>query len=147
MADNNETVSNQQQILELTTDIVSAYASNNNISTNELADLVDTIHGKLSGIAGGGSGTKPRPKPAVPVKRSVTNDYIICLEDGAKLKMLKRYLRTHYKMTPEEYRERWNLPADYPMVAPGYAKKRSEFAKKIGLGKKGGRKKKSAKSK
>lgn len=116
-------------------EIVSAYVSNNSVPTNQLSDLITSVHDSLMNV-----GEKPPEtlNPAVPIKQSVKPDYIVCLEDGKKLKMLKRYLRTNYDMTPEEYRARWNLPADYPMVAPNYAAKRRELAKKIGLGRKPG---------
>ena len=122
-------------ILRLTTDIVAAYVSNNTIPVSEVPTMIKNIHGTLGGLTGTSQGEiSTAQKPVVPVKRSVTPDYIVCLEDGKKLKMLKRYLRSNYNMTPEEYRVKWGLPADYPMVAPNYAAQRSEFAKKIGLG-------------
>lgn len=121
------------EVLELTTEIVAAHVGNNPIPASELPNLIQSVYRTLLTV-----GSEPpaaeRPKPAVPVKRSVFPDYIICLEDGKKLKMLKRHLKTAYDMTPEEYRERWGLPADYPMVAPNYAKHRSNLAKEIGLG-------------
>jgi predicted transcriptional regulator len=121
------------EMLELTTEIVAAHVGNNPIAAAELPNLIQNVYRTLVSV-----GTTPvpaeRPKPVVPVKRSVFPDYIICLEDGKKLKMLKRHLKTTYNMTPEEYRERWGLPADYPMVAPNYAKHRSNLAKEIGLG-------------
>ncbi len=123
-------------LLSQATDIVSAYVSNNAISPADLPGLLKVVHAKLGELAED-SASAPRPDPAVPINKSVTDHHIICLEDGAKLKMLKRYLRTHYDMSPDEYRARWGLPADYPMVAPEYARRRSDFAKKIGLGKKG----------
>ena len=123
-------------LLSQATDIVSAYVSNNAISPADLPGLLKVVHAKLGELAEE-STSAPRPDPAVPINKSVTDHHIICLEDGAKLKMLKRYLRTHYDMSPDEYRARWGLPADYPMVAPEYARRRSDFAKKIGLGKKG----------
>ncbi len=126
--------------LNLTTEIVSAFVSNNSVPADQLQDLLQATYATLSSLAGGTESAPTNQKPAVPVKKSVTDDYIICLEDGKKLKMLKRYLRTQYDMSPEDYRRKWNLPADYPMVAPNYAKRRSEFAKKIGLGTGGGRK-------
>ncbi len=122
-------------LVELTTDVVSAYVSNNAISAGDLPELMHSVHGQLSQLSDAQIEAE-RPDPAVPIKKSITNEYIICLEDGAKLKMLKRYLRTRFDMTPDEYRTRWGLPADYPMVAPEYTERRSEFAKKIGLGKK-----------
>ena len=131
----NDSISNLD-LLSQATDIVTAYVSNNAISASDLPDLLKVVHSKLSELAEAGT-EAPRPDPAVPIKKSVTDHHIICLEDGAKLKMLKRYLRTHYDMSPDEYRARWGLPADYPMVAPEYARRRSDFAKKIGLGKTG----------
>ena len=122
-------------ILKLATEIVAAYVSNNPIPVSEVPAMIKSVHSTLGGLGGGTQGEAPTAqKPAIPVKRSVTPDYIVCLEDGKKLKMLKRYLRSNYSMTPEEYRAKWGLPADYPMVAPNYAAQRSEFAKKIGLG-------------
>ncbi|MEK9831865.1 MAG: MucR family transcriptional regulator [Alphaproteobacteria bacterium] len=131
----NEQVSSAE-LLKLTADIVAAHVSNNKLPANELPQLIAQVHASLTDT-GGASGEQQRLSPAVPVKKSVTADYIVCLEDGKKLKMLKRHLKTSYDMTPEQYRERWGLPADYPMVAPNYAKKRSQLAKKIGLGKRG----------
>ena len=127
--------------LELTTEIVASYVSNNTVSTADLPGVIKDVYKTLMGL-GAEAVEAERPKPAVSVKKSVTPDYIICLEDGKKLKMLKRHLKTAYDMSPEDYRERWGLPADYPMVAPNYAKHRSSLAKKIGLGtkpRKGGR--------
>ncbi len=122
-------------ILKLAADVVSAYVSNNPIPVSEVPSMIKSVHSTLGGLVGTVPGeTTTNQKPAVPIKRSVTPDYIVCLEDGKKLKMLKRYLRSNYNMTPEEYRAKWGLPADYPMVAPNYAAQRSEFAKKIGLG-------------
>ena len=121
--------------IELTAEIVSAYVGNNSVPSAEIANLISQVHAALKRVSGGQMVATAEPlKPAVPVKRSINSDYIICLEDGKKLKMLKRYLRSNYNMTPEEYRAKWGLPADYPMVAPNYAAQRSEFAKKIGLG-------------
>jgi len=130
----NEAQSEVGETLHLTTDIVAAYVSNNKVSSDELTALMHDVYQSLQQIAAGDASLRATRDPAVPVNKSVTPDYIICLEDGKKLKMLKRYLRTHYQLTPEEYRRKWNLPPDYPMVAPNYAKKRSAFAKKIGLG-------------
>ncbi len=130
----NEVQSEVGETLHLTTDIVAAYVSNNKVSSDELTALMHDIYQSLQQIAAGDASLRATRDPAVPVSKSVTPDYVICLEDGKKLKMLKRYLRTHYQLTPEEYRRKWNLPPDYPMVAPNYAKKRSAFAKKIGLG-------------
>lgn len=131
--------------LELATDIVTAYVSNNPVPAKSLPEVINAVHGALIKLKQEpGTGGAPNQKPAVPIRKSVTDDYIICLEDGKKLKILKRYLRTRYNMSPEEYREKWNLPPDYPMVAPSYTRRRSQFAKEIGLGKsgRGGRKKK-----
>ena len=116
------------------TDVVSAFVSNNPISTTDLPELMTSVHSKLSELVDGEVDV-PRSEPAVLINKSVTRNHIICPEDGKKLKMLKRYLRTRYDLTPEEYRARWGLPADYPMVAPEYADRRSKFAKEIGLGK------------
>jgi predicted transcriptional regulator len=122
-------------ILKLTAEIVAAYVSNNPVPVSEVPAMIKSVHGTLGGLTGAFQGEPATAqKPAVPIKRSVAPDYIVCLEDGKKLKMLKRYLRSNYNMTPEEYRAKWGLPADYPMVAPNYAAQRSEFAKKIGLG-------------
>jgi predicted transcriptional regulator len=118
----------------MTSDVVAAYVRNNELQTAELGHVIQTVHGSLSSLNSDREVSAEPQKPAVSVRRSVTPDYIVCLEDGKKLKMLKRHLRTTYNMTPEEYRVKWSLPADYPMVAPNYAKQRSAFAKKIGLG-------------
>lgn len=124
------------ELLTLTTEIVSSYVSHNKVEQAEIPAIIDDIYKTLSNVNSVAPHLAERPQPAVPIKRSVTDDYIICLEDGKKLKMLKRHLKSAYNMTPEEYRERWGLPADYPMVAPSYAKRRSSLAKDIGLGKK-----------
>lgn len=125
-------------ILALTTEIVSSHVSNNTVAQNDIPSLIEQVFRTLSGLGSGVSSVSgDRPQPAIPVKKSVTPDYIVCLEDGKKLKMLKRHLKTAYDMTPDEYRERWGLPNDYPMVAPNYAKQRSRLAKDIGLGTKG----------
>ncbi len=131
----------QTDLLELTSEIVSAHASNNTVAANDLPQIIKDVFATLQNL-GNEAQPEARPQPAVPVKKSVTPDYIVCLEDGKQLKMLKRHLKTSYNMTPEEYRERWGLPADYPMVAPNYAKKRSSLAKKIGLGRKPGARRK-----
>ncbi len=123
-----------RELLELTTEIVAAHVSNNTVAVADLPELIQQIYRTLSSVGSNGAAAPERPQPAVPVRKSVTPDYIICLEDGKKLKMLKRHLKTAYNMTPEEYRERWGLPPDYPMVAPNYAEQRSSLAKKIGLG-------------
>jgi predicted transcriptional regulator len=122
------------ELLRLATDIVAAYVSNNAVSANDLPEMIRAVHSTLSGLDQPDGGKETDLVPAVPIKKSVTADHIICLEDGKKLKMLKRYLRSQYGMTPEEYRARWNLPHDYPMVAPNYAAQRSKLAKQIGLG-------------
>ncbi|HLK23194.1 MAG TPA: MucR family transcriptional regulator [Caulobacteraceae bacterium] len=122
-----------ESLLRLSADIVAAYVTENDISTGELGSLIRNVHDALATL--GKAPVEPeRRKPAVPISRSVQHDYIVCLEDGKRLKMLKRYLRARYGLTPEEYRRRWGLPPDYPMVAPVYAARRSDFAKKIGLG-------------
>jgi predicted transcriptional regulator len=124
-------------ILDMTAQITSAYLSRNQVPQSDVGGLVKSVHAALEGISTG-EAEKPvgNTIPAVPVKKSVTEDYIVCLEDGKRLKMLKRYLRTHYDLSPEQYRRKWGLAADYPMVAPAYAKQRSDFAKSIGLGRK-----------
>lgn len=126
-------------LLTLTTEIVAAHVSNNTVAVGDLPQLIHQVYQSLANIGKAPPPMVERPQPAVNVKRSVHPDYIICLEDGKKLKMLKRHLKTAYNMSPEEYRERWNLPADYPMVAPNYAKQRSRLAKEIGLGTRGRR--------
>ncbi|MEE8172732.1 MAG: MucR family transcriptional regulator [Alphaproteobacteria bacterium] len=126
-------------LLRMTADVVAAYVGHNPLATNDLPGVINAIHASLTDINEGGGGAEPL-KPAVPIRRSVTPEFIICLEDGRKLKMLKRHLRTSYNLTPDQYRARWPLGPDYPMVAPNYAKRRSEFAKKIGLGQKTRRK-------
>lgn len=127
----------QGDAIHLASDIVAAYVANNKVGADELPLLLESVYGALSSLAEGGAMYSGAREPAVPINKSVTNDYIICLEDGKQLKMLKRYLRTHYNLTPEEYRRKWGLPPDYPMVAPNYAKRRSQFAKEIGLGRSG----------
>src|SRR3954471_9046435 len=139
-----EDLPGEDDIRRQVTEIVSAYVSKNPLPPEDLPAFIKSVHASLTGSGGGETAPAGKP-PAVPVKKSVTPDYIVCLEDGKKLKMLKRYLRARYKMSPDEYRKRWNLPPDYPMVAPNYAQRRSDFAKKIGLGKggeRGGKKKK-----
>ena len=122
------------ETIHLTSDIVAAYVSNNAVKSDQLPGLLQKIYGVVSDLADADPSFSGRREPAVPVAKSITPDYVICLEDGKKLKMLKRYLRTHYDLSPEEYRRKWGLPADYPMVAPNYAKRRSQVAKVIGLG-------------
>ena len=134
MSDDKVEALSSAEILRMTSDVVAAYVGNNELQTAELGNVIQTVHGSLSALNGHSEVLVEPQKPAVSVRRSVTPDYIVCLEDGKKLKMLKRHLRTTYNMTPEEYRSKWGLPADYPMVAPNYAKQRSAFAKKIGLG-------------
>jgi predicted transcriptional regulator len=121
--------------IELTADIVSAYVSNNSVMASDIPGLISQVHAALVRIGGGRADVPAEPlKPAIAVKRSVTPDHIVCLEDGKKFKSLKRHLRTQYNMTPEQYREKWGLPPDYPMVAPNYAAARSQLAKQMGLG-------------
>jgi predicted transcriptional regulator len=130
----------EEGLMRMTTDVVAAYVGNNSLPSGQLADLIGAVYSSLKGL----DGTPPEPKiepakPAVPIKKSITPDYLVCLEDGKKLKMLKRHLRSTYNMTPDEYRVKWGLPPDYPMVAPTYAAQRSAFAKEIGLGRGAGR--------
>ena len=129
------------ELLALTTNIVAAHVSNNSVNVADLPQLIREVHDTLTSVSGGSGREPERPTPAVPIKKSVTPDFIICLEDGKKLKMLKRHLKTAYNMSPEDYRERWGLSPDYPMVAPNYAKQRSRLAKQIGLGTRARRKK------
>ena len=137
MSDTNTEKTSRDDLLRMVTDVVAAYVAKNPITATQLPDLINTVYGSLSSLEGGPAEIKSEAqKPAIAVKKSVTPDYIICLEDGKKLKMLKRHLRTTYNMTPDEYRAKWGLPPDYPMVAPNYAAQRSDFAKKIGLGRK-----------
>ena len=137
MSDANEDHTDDNELLRLTAKIVASYVGNNSLGADQVPEIVRTVSTALKQIEQADNGPdKAVGKPAVPIRRSVTPDYIICLEDGRKLKMLKRHLRTTFGLTPDEYRTRWGLPADYPMVAPNYAKRRSEFAKKIGLGQK-----------
>ena len=122
-------------IIEKVSDIVSAYVAHNPVPVADLPKLIEKVHSVLVEIDGGGAlEEKPELKPAVSIRKSVTDDHIVCLEDGKKFKSLKRHLRTRYDMSPEEYREKWSLPADYPMVAPNYARQRSDLARKMGLG-------------
>jgi len=126
----------KQALITLTTDIVSAHLSNNSVPVDAVPGLITSVYAALANLGEKAEPVSSRPEPAVSIRASVKPDYLICLEDGKKLTMLKRYLRTNFNMSPEEYRARWNLPADYPMVAPNYAEKRRELAKKIGLGRK-----------
>jgi len=131
----------EDAILRQVTEIVTAYLSKNILPPEDVPALIRSVHATLGGIAGVEAPAMVAREPAVPIKKSVKADYIICLEDGKKLKMLKRYLRARYDMSPDQYRAKWGLPGDYPMTAPNYAAKRSEFAKKFGLGKPGKKKK------
>jgi predicted transcriptional regulator len=136
----------EEELLRMTADVVAAYVSNNTLPTAQLAEVIHAVYQSLKGLEGPVTEPAPEPtKPAVPIRKSITPDYLICLEDGKKLKMLKRHLRSTYNMTPDEYRARWGLAPDYPMVAPNYAEQRSAFAKKIGLGRGTGRQPASAK--
>jgi predicted transcriptional regulator len=132
MSDNDN--QSNKELLEYTTEIVAAHVSNNTVAVPDLPDLIQQVYRTLASVESTSSAMQERPEPAVAIKKSVTADYIVCLEDGKKLKMLKRHLKTAYNMTPDEYRERWGLASDYPMVAPSYAAQRSTLAKKIGLG-------------
>ncbi len=126
----------RSELLALTSEIVSSHVSNNSVNQADLTTMIQTVFTTLEGLAGPKEEPVEELKPAVSIKRSVTDEFIICLEDGKKLKMLKRHLKTAYDMTPEDYRAKWGLASDYPMVAPAYARKRQELAKKIGLGRK-----------
>ncbi len=128
----------KETLITLTSDIVAAHVSNNDVGVDAVPELITNVYAALAGLGEEAEPEEVRPEPAVSIRASVKPDYIVCLEDGKKLKMLKRYLRTNYDMTPEEYRARWDLPSDYPMVAPNYAAKRRDLAKKIGLGRKPG---------
>ena len=130
----------EAELLRMTADVVAAYVSNNTLPTAQLAEIINTVYVSLKGLEGQVVQPPSEPiKPAVPIRKSVTPEFLICLEDGKKLKMLKRHLRSTYNMTPDEYRAKWGLAPDYPMVAPNYAARRSEFAKRIGLGRGTGR--------
>ena len=136
MSDETENPAANDALLRMTADVVTAYVGNNTVAPSDLADVIRTVHASLRQAQASETAVSAAPKPAVPVKKSITPDYLICLEDGRELKMLKRHLRTTYNMTPDEYRAKWGLEPDYPMVAPNYARRRSEFAKQIGLGQK-----------
>lgn len=125
-------------LIALTSDIVSAHVSNNNVATGDVADLIRSVYDALTKVGQPAQAEAPKAEPAVSIRQSVKPDYIVCLEDGAKLKMLKRYLKTRFQMTPEEYRAKWGLPRDYPMVAPNYSEERKTLAQKIGLGRRAG---------
>jgi len=141
MAEENDQTVASNDLLRMSVEIVSAYVSNNSIAASQVPDVINTVYGALNSINGQTvSESAESQKPAVSVRRSINPDHIICLEDGKKLKMLKRHLRAAYGMSPDEYRAKWGLPADYPMVAPNYALQRSAFAKQIGLGRKKGEK-------
>ena len=127
----------REELLAFTTEIVSSYLSSNTMPAAEIPAVIEQVFKTLANVNTDVNVSMDRPQPAVPIKKSITPDYIVCLEDGKKLKMLKRHLKTAYGMSPEEYRERWGLPADYPMVAPNYAEQRSKLAKDIGLGTRG----------
>lgn len=139
-----ETDDAAEMLITLTADIVAAHVSNNSVAVSDLPVLISNVHQALAGLSNGKSAAVVAPEPAVPIRLSVKKDYIVCLDDGKKLKMLKRHLMTHYGMTPDDYRTKWGLPADYPMVAPAYAEQRRVLAKAIGLGRApgSGRKKK-----
>jgi predicted transcriptional regulator len=124
----------EETLLTLTADIVAAHVSNNSVAVNDLPNLIQNVHSALSGISGKAAPVEAKPEPKVSIRSSIKPDYIVCLEDGKKLKMLKRHLMTHYSMTPDQYRQKWGLSSDYPMVAPNYAEQRRTLAKSIGLG-------------
>jgi predicted transcriptional regulator len=130
----------KEMLITLTSDIVAAHVSNNSVSVDDVPTLIQSIYGALASLGGNGSGGSPAPEPAVSIRSSVKREYVVCLEDGKKMKMLKRHLMTDHGLTPDEYRARWGLASDYPMVAPAYAEKRRDLAKKIGLGRKPGQK-------
>lgn len=129
-----DTNAQDEVLITLTSDIVAAHVSNNSVAVSDLPVLIQNVYGALSGLRLDVVPAQPKPEPAVSIRSSVKPDFIVCLEDGKKLKMLKRHLMTHYQMTPDDYRAKWGLPADYPMVAPNYAEQRRNLAKKIGLG-------------
>ncbi len=131
MNDNDQSA---ETLITLTADIVAAHVSNNSVAVNDLPQLIQNVHGALSGLGGKAPEPEVKLEPKVPVRSSVKPDYLVCLEDGKKLKMLKRHLMTHYNLTPDQYRQKWGLASDYPMVAPNYAEQRRTLAKSIGLG-------------
>ncbi len=138
MSDETQAALPKDALLRMTSEIVSAYVGHNSLATSEISEVINMVHKSLEGLSSpSAKAAEAKQKPAVSIKKSVMPDYIVCLEDGKQLKMLKRYLRSNYDMTPEDYRAKWGLAADYPMVAPNYAAQRSAFAKKIGLGRKG----------
>ena len=138
MTDSNDMT---ETIITLTAEIVAAHVSNNSVAVSDLSTLISNVHNALAGLGGVTTAPEVRAEPAVSIRASVKPDYIVCLDDGKKLKMLKRHLMTHYGITPDEYRAKWGLPADYPMVAPNYAEQRRNLAVKIGLGRKPGKRK------
>jgi predicted transcriptional regulator len=140
MAEQTPNKVSEEELLRMTADVVAAYVSNNVVPTGQISEVISLVFLSLRGLEGKGVEPIAEPlRPAVPIRKSITPDYLICLEDGKKLKMLKRHLRSAYNLTPDDYRQKWDLPADYPMVAPTYAAQRSAFAKKIGLGRGTGR--------
>ncbi len=133
----NQNNKDNSMLMELTADVVSSYVSNNPIAAADLSNLIKDVYASLDSVSGGSAEPeKEKQKPAVSIKKSLNRDYLICLEDGKKFKSLKRHLKTHYDLSPEQYREKWGLPSDYPMVAPAYAEERSRLAKEMGLGQK-----------
>lgn len=140
MIEEEKNSSDATETLRMAVDIVSAYVGNNSVPTTQVPEIISTVYASLNALNGNADGPAESLTPAVPVRRSITPDYLVCLEDGKKLKMLKRHLRAVYGLSPEEYRTKWGLSPDYPMVAPNYAKQRSNFAKQIGLGRKKGEK-------
>lgn len=130
----NDNENGGDSLITLTADIVAAHVSNNSVAVNDLPHLIANVHGALAALGGTPPAPEAKPEPKVPIRSSVKPDYLVCLEDGKKLKMLKRHLMTHYNMTPDQYRQKWGLNADYPMVAPNYAEQRRTLAKSIGLG-------------
>ena len=141
MAESAAPKSAEEELLRMTAEVVSAYVSNNTLPTGQLADVIQAVYNSLRALEGQVAEPPSEPlKPAVPIRKSINPEYLVCLEDGKKLKMLKRHLRSTYNLTPDEYRTKWGLPPDYPMVAPNYANRRRTLAKKIGLGRKPGQK-------
>jgi len=140
MTEEEKNASEKTEMLRMAVDIVSAYVGNNSVPTTQVPEVINAIYSSLNALGDADNGPAETLRPAVPVRRSITPDYLICLEDGKQLKMLKRHLRAVYGLSPEEYRAKWGLPPDYPIVAPNYAKQRSNFAKQIGLGRKKGEK-------
>jgi len=134
MTDNALPEIDREELLRMTTEIVSSYLSHNSMPAESVPDLIKSVHSTMNSVSLSQDKAEQKAKPAVAVSKSIADEHIVCLEDGKKLKMLKRYLRSQYNMSPDEYRQKWNLPADYPMVAPAYSRKRSQFAKDIGLG-------------